>query len=68
MKIIGTVTATLAGRDVERAIPPLEVANDTHVFAIEDRAVEETFPEDRFDHGWTFTTWLIIEEPRPGTV
>ncbi len=59
MKIIGTVTATLADMGVvERSIPPLEVADDVHVFHIEDRAVEETFPEEKFQRGWTFTVWF----------
>lgn len=49
MKIIGTVTATLPDMgSVERSIPPLEVANDAHVFAIEDRAADYTFPEGHF--------------------
>ena len=45
---------------VERSIPPLEVRNDAHVFHIEDRAVEETFPEEKFQTGWTFTSWFTI--------
>ena len=62
MKIIGTVTATLPDMgSVERSIPPLEVANDAHVFAIEDRAVEETFPEEKFQRGWTFAVWVTID-------
>ncbi len=62
MKIIGTVTATRADVGVvERSIPSLEVADDAHVFHIEDRAVEETFPEEKFQTGWTFVVWFTRE-------